>query len=292
MGVDVPDAMLGVACLASAILLVLSARRRKAAVPSDRPRSETVLGLLLFLCGAAQVARAFAGASPVAAITPITAGAACWAAAFTLRTGRSTTPGVPAEIVRSAVSADRLASPLPTIRDSPAAGDSAPAVQPDGTDSPGNLPPRRDPSFRPPGRRVLLVDDEESSAQIMAMILQLEGHQVRLAGSVPAALKLIPGYRPEVVLSDIGLPGLDGHELARCIRRDPELSDGVLLLAAVTGFAGAEVRLQCREAGFDHHLVKPVDPEAIIAMLASLEWQEPATRGVAAPLGRQVASGE
>ena len=86
---------------------------------------------------------------------------------------------------------------------------------------------------------------------------------------------MIAGYRPEVVLSDIGLPGLDGHELARRIRRDPELSAGLLLLAAVTGFAGAEARLQCREAGFDHHLVKPVDPEAILAMLASLEWQEP-----------------
>lgn len=285
MGVDVPDAMLAVACLASAIVLVISARQREAGARPDRPWLDVLLGLFLFLCGAAQVARAIAGVSHRAAVTPITAGAACWAAAFMLRTSRRARPVVFAGGAGPAVSVDRLVPPVPAPSDSLAAGESAYAGRPDVAENPGNPRRRREPSFLPAGRRILIVDDEESTAEIMAMILRLEGHEVHLAGSVPAALKMIPGYRPEVVLSDIGLPGLDGHELARRIRRDPVLSDGVLLLAAVTGFADVEARHQSREAGFDHHLVKPVDPEAIIAMLASLEWQEPATRAAAVSPG-------
>lgn len=288
LSVDVPDAMLGAACLASAGLLVVSARRRAAGVPSDRPRLEAALGLFLFLCGAAQIARAVAGAPHHAPITPIAAGLACWAAAFTLRTSRSAGPAASAaaDVADLAAAAD-LVPPTASAPPEPAgAGESAPAGGVQGTNPPKVTPTRPNPKPRPPGRRVLIVDDDESSAQIMAMILRLDGHEVRVAGSVPSALALIPGYRPEVVLSDIGLPGLDGHELARRIRHDPELSDGLLLLAALTGFAGAEARAKSRDAGFDDHLVKPVDPEAILAMLASLQWQDPAARKAMVSLGR------
>lgn len=286
IGVDVADAMLGAACLASAVLLAVTARRRAAGARADRPRLEAALGLLLFLCGAAQVARAFAGASPSTAVAPTTAGLACWAAAFTLRTSRSGATAASASVANPGADAERHAPPVPVSPDSSAAAEPAPTAEPQGTDHPKPTPARPDPKSQPPARRVLIVDDDEPSAQIMAMILRLDGHEVRLAGNVPSALELIPGYRPEVVLSDIGLPGLDGHELARCIRRNPGLSDSVILLVAVTGFAGAEVRLQCREAGFDHHLVKPVDPEAILAMLASLQWQEPAASDAVASPGR------
>ena len=71
---------------------------------------------------------------------------------------------------------------------------------------------------------------------------------------------------------DIGLPGIDGYEVARRIRQDPELNSGLDLLAAVTGYAEPEARDRSEEAGFDQHLVKPVDPEAVLALLASLEW--------------------
>jgi CheY-like chemotaxis protein len=71
---------------------------------------------------------------------------------------------------------------------------------------------------------------------------------------------------------DIGLPGMDGYEVARRLRQQPELGAGVALLVAVTGYAEDEARRRSREAGFDYHLVKPVDPDALIALLSSLEW--------------------
>jgi signal transduction histidine kinase/ActR/RegA family two-component response regulator len=123
-------------------------------------------------------------------------------------------------------------------------------------------------------RRVLVVDDTDSSAQSMAMILKLEGYEVQIAYDGETALELIRTFRPEAILSDIVLPGLDGHELARRIRRDSDLSAGVALLAAVTGQGEPEARRRSREAGFDRHLVKPVDPDSVLALLASLEWRE------------------
>lgn len=71
---------------------------------------------------------------------------------------------------------------------------------------------------------------------------------------------------------DIGLPGMNGYEVARQLRQQADL--GTLLIVAVTGYAEDEARRLSREAGFDHHLVKPVDPDAILALLASLEWSE------------------
>ena len=155
--------------------------------------------------------------------------------------------------------------------------------------APATSPPRRSEMFEPvaadagatsnsdaavPARRVLVVDDNTTSAQSMAMILKLEGYEVQVAYDGEAALDLVRRFRPEVIFSDIGLPGLDGHELARRIRQDPELSATVGLLAAVTGYGEAESRRRSREAGFDHHLVKPVNPEAVLALLASLEWRQ------------------
>ena len=84
-------------------------------------------------------------------------------------------------------------------------------------------------------------------------------------------------FRPEVVLMDIGLPGMDGYEVARRLREDADLAAGIILLAAVTGYAEDEARRRSREAGFDHHLVKPIDPDGVLALLASLEWARPAS---------------
>jgi signal transduction histidine kinase/ActR/RegA family two-component response regulator len=123
-------------------------------------------------------------------------------------------------------------------------------------------------------RRVLVVDDNATAAQSLALILKLERYDVQVAYDGEAALKAVRSFRPEAILMDIGLPGLDGHEVARRIRQDPDLASSVGLLAAVSGYAEPDVRRRSREAGFDHHLVKPVDPDAILALLASLEWRE------------------
>jgi signal transduction histidine kinase/CheY-like chemotaxis protein len=122
--------------------------------------------------------------------------------------------------------------------------------------------------------RVLVVDDNTLSAQSMALILKLEGYEVQIAYDGESALQAVRSFRPEAVLMDIGLPGIDGHEVAWRLRQAPNLGSGIRLLVAVTGFADAEARHRSHEAGFDHHLVKPVDPEDVLALLASLEWAE------------------
>jgi len=130
----------------------------------------------------------------------------------------------------------------------------------DGTDQPA------------PSRRVLVVDDNVSAAQSMAMILKLEGYDVQVAFDGRSVTETVRSFRPAAILMDIGLPGIDGYEVARRIRQDPDLSSGIDLLAALTGYAEPESRRRSRAAGFDQHLVKPVDPEAVLALLASLEW--------------------
>ena len=107
------------------------------------------------------------------------------------------------------------------------------------------------------------------------MVLKLDGHDVQVSHDGRQALEAVRRFRPEVVLMDIGLPGMDGYEVARRLRQDAELGAGIALLAAVTGYAEDEARRRSREAGFDHHLVKPVDPDGVLALLASLEWTEP-----------------
>ncbi len=126
----------------------------------------------------------------------------------------------------------------------------------------------------PPTRRVVVIDDNASAAQSMAIILKLEGYDVHVAFDGVSGLEVVRSFRPAVILMDIGLPGIDGYEMARRIRQDPDLNAGLELLAAVTGYAEPEARRRSREAGFDQHLVKPVDPEAVLALLASLEWAE------------------
>lgn len=115
-------------------------------------------------------------------------------------------------------------------------------------------------------RRVLVVDDNRDSAETIAMLVELWGHDVRVVHDGPAALAEAPGWQPEVVLLDIGLPGIDGYEVARRLRQEPSLAG--ILLVAMTGYGQERDRELSREAGFDHHLVKPVDPVKLQALLA------------------------
>jgi CheY-like chemotaxis protein len=115
-------------------------------------------------------------------------------------------------------------------------------------------------------RRVLLVDDSVDAAQAMSMLLETLGHDVRTMHDGPSALADVDAFKPEVVILDIGLPGMDGFEVARQMRSRPATRSALLL--ALTGYGGEADRQRSREAGFDHHLVKPVsftDIEALIA---------------------------
>ena len=121
-------------------------------------------------------------------------------------------------------------------------------------------------------RRVLVVDDNVASARSLERLLGLEGHEASVVHDGPSAIEAVNKRGFDVLLMDIGLPGMSGYEVARLLRQRPELD--ATLLVAVTGYAEDEARRLSRESGFDHHMVKPVDPEAILALLSSLEWTE------------------
>jgi CheY-like chemotaxis protein len=113
------------------------------------------------------------------------------------------------------------------------------------------------------GRRILVVDDNQDSAESLALLLELKGHEVRTAFAGPAALDIASTFQPEVVLLDIGLPGMDGYEVARRLRAG---NDGSRLVA-LTGYGQDDDRQRSRDAGFDHHLVKPVDLDELARVI-------------------------
>jgi PAS domain S-box-containing protein len=119
-----------------------------------------------------------------------------------------------------------------------------------------------------PRRRVLVVDDSPDAADSLALLLRLDGQDVRVAYSGPAALAQAGQFHPEVVFLDIGMPGMDGYEVARRLRAGSGLGGAVLV--AVTGWGQEEDRRRSSEAGFNHHLVKPVEPKALEALLVGL----------------------
>jgi CheY-like chemotaxis protein len=119
---------------------------------------------------------------------------------------------------------------------------------------------------RPSPQRVLVVDDNRDAAESVALMLRLDGHDVRVAHDGPAALEAARSFRPEVVLLDIGLPRMSGHEVAARLLQ--QRHNGRPLLVALTGYGQDEDRRRSREAGFDHHLVKPVDPQTLRELLA------------------------
>ncbi|HEX4614140.1 MAG TPA: PAS domain S-box protein [Urbifossiella sp.] len=119
------------------------------------------------------------------------------------------------------------------------------------------------------GNRLLVVDDNQDAADSLAMLLRLQGHEVRVAYSGMAALEMTKTYTPDVVFMDIGMPGMDGYEAARRIREQPGL--GKVVLAALTGWGQKEDRRRTAEAGFNHHLVKPPEPKAVDSVLAELK---------------------
>jgi signal transduction histidine kinase/DNA-binding response OmpR family regulator len=115
-------------------------------------------------------------------------------------------------------------------------------------------------------RRVLVVDDNRDAAETLALMLELHGHQVKVAHDGRSGLKVAREYQPDVILLDIGLPHLNGYEVARSLRANGPAR--LPLLVAMTGYGQEEDRRKSREAGFDRHLVKPVDPELLLRLLS------------------------
>jgi PAS domain S-box-containing protein len=126
--------------------------------------------------------------------------------------------------------------------------------------SPAPLPPAEN------GLRILLVEDNVDAAEMLGELLELSGHEVETAHSGPEGLEAARRFLPEVVLCDIGLPGMDGYEVCRQLKGDPALRGTHLV--ALTGYGGEADRMQAREAGFDLHLVKPVGPDQLQRLLA------------------------
>ena len=117
--------------------------------------------------------------------------------------------------------------------------------------------------------RILVVDDNCDGADSLAEILALMGTDTRTAYDGQQAVSMASVFRPHVVLLDIGLPKLNGYEAARLIRQQ-SWSNGVMLIA-ITGWGQLKDRERTREARFDHHLIKPVDPQALLTLLARLQ---------------------
>ena len=133
-------------------------------------------------------------------------------------------------------------------------------------DGPTPVPetPPAPPGIRP--RRILIVDDNCDAATTLAALLSSEGHETQEAHDGPAAIEAAKAFRPEVILLDIGLPGMSGLDVARVLRSDPETQATKLI--AVTGYGDDEMKARARDAGFSELLVKPVTPDALRIALA------------------------
>jgi CheY-like chemotaxis protein len=118
-------------------------------------------------------------------------------------------------------------------------------------------------------RRILVVDDNEDGATMLATLLSLDGHDVRTALSGSQAVETATATRPDLVLLDIGLPEMDGYEVARCIRT--ALGERTPTLVAITGYGRENDRERTRSAGFAAHLVKPVSFEELRRVISDLD---------------------
>lgn len=115
-------------------------------------------------------------------------------------------------------------------------------------------------------KRVAIVEDNKLQAQSLAILLEMMGYQVRTACDASTAMSMMAEFVPQVALIDIGLPGLNGYELARRLRDLPQLRD--ITLIAQTGWGTEDDREQARQAGFQHHLTKPIDHKRLEEILA------------------------
>ena len=124
---------------------------------------------------------------------------------------------------------------------------------------------RTPPTTAVGSRRILIVEDQRDAAEMLAMVLTAQSHQVRVVGDGHAALAIVGQFRPDVMLIDIGLPGMSGYDLAERIRSDRTLAK--VFLVALTGYGGPEDRNHAFRCGFDRHVVKPIDERGLDQLL-------------------------
>lgn len=117
--------------------------------------------------------------------------------------------------------------------------------------------------------RVLVVEDDKDVASSLAMLLDLWGHDAHIVYEAAAVLDAVRAHRPDIVLMDIGLPWQDGYEVAKQLRQQQDCR--ALILVAMTGYGDDEDRRRSAQAGFQHHLVKPVDPDVLQTLLLTLK---------------------
>lgn len=131
---------------------------------------------------------------------------------------------------------------------------------------------RKEPSAKKAGnskKNILIVDDNPDQVSSLAMLLEDMGHKVHTAENGPDALETITKFKADIALIDIGLPGMDGYEIARRIREQPQFDETVLV--AQTGWGQDEDRRRSKEAGFSYHLVKPIAPEELERIINGAE---------------------
>jgi two-component system, sensor histidine kinase len=119
------------------------------------------------------------------------------------------------------------------------------------------------------GRRVVIIEDNVDSADMLATYLKVAGHDVLVAHDGPAGLDAVSRHHPDVIICDIGLPKLDGYAVARCLRRSSATDQSLLI--AVTGYGDSADRARTRAAGFAYHLTKPADPARVAALVATYQ---------------------
>lgn len=154
--------------------------------------------------------------------------------------------------------------------DGPGPGAETPCLLPLNDEPSREVPASRGDEAPPADERlrVLVIDDNQDAADTLAELLALSDHDVEVAYSGPAGLAAAQRFQPEVVLCDLGLPGMDGFAVATTLRATPETRSAHLI--AVSGYGQEEDRRRSREAGFELHLTKPVDPAAIERILTHM----------------------
>jgi CheY-like chemotaxis protein len=137
-----------------------------------------------------------------------------------------------------------------------------PVIQPPSPAQPSPMPDTGSAG----GGRILVVDDNVDAADTLSELLQMLGYETRTAGEAQAALRQLEDFRPQIALLDIGLPDVDGYELARLMRGKPQGAG--LRLVALTGYGQDSDRARASEAGFDEHMVKPVAVDRLTELIA------------------------
>jgi CheY-like chemotaxis protein len=118
--------------------------------------------------------------------------------------------------------------------------------------------------------RVIVIEDNWAMAHSLRLLLELAGHQVGVVHDGPEGVRAAVEWQPEVVLCDIGLPGLDGYGVATALRRNPETAHSRLI--AITAYGSDEAQKRSAEVGFERHLTKPVEPDVLLELLAASRY--------------------